>query len=264
MDELIRKDDGQKKEEYEKYESLLMMRDQLKKEANSIQLAYMKEFGEEVKKAFEEKLKCIQKKKAITFCQMALNKGKSVSAEKLKEYLEKQMEEYKKQLEDVIRNANAGKDATAVSDMQASKAKRLYRKIAKKLHPDINPMTEKNEWLLQIWTSVCYAYEHSDVEELEELNVMADIALEKLGKLDADFEIPDILKKIEKAEKEIEKISTTEPYTYKNLLRNPERVSAKHKELQGEIAEYRKYAEELEAKLQEILEKSGGLTWTII
>lgn len=260
--DIIKSRDGEK---YEKYESLLLLRDKLKNECKSLKISYMKEFGKEIRNVFEEKLKCIQKKKAITFCQMAINKGKTVSAEELRQYLEKQTAEYKKQLKEIIADNNRSKNAKEIPQMAAAKAKKLYRKIAKKIHPDINPLTQKNDLLMQFWDATCFAYEHSDVEELEELDSITDVALKQLGQTDTVFEIPDIEKKTEKLEKEIEKITGSEPYIYKNLLRNPARVSTKHKELKDEFEKYKKYAEELEEKLNEILEKSGvSFTWKII
>ena len=52
MGELIVKDAGK----YKKYEELLLKRDQLNKEAGSLNTAYVKEFGELLLKDFELKV----------------------------------------------------------------------------------------------------------------------------------------------------------------------------------------------------------------
>ena len=64
MDDLIKMNDGQ----YQKYEELLLKRDQLNKDAGSIHTAYMKEFGELLLENFELKIDCIKKKKMIAYC----------------------------------------------------------------------------------------------------------------------------------------------------------------------------------------------------
>ena len=44
--------------DYPKYESLLLQRDQLKKEALQYRRAYIREFGELINKVFENKIEC--------------------------------------------------------------------------------------------------------------------------------------------------------------------------------------------------------------
>ena len=62
--------------DYPKYESLLLQRDQLKKEALLYRRAYIHEFGKLINQVFEKKIECIRIKKSIAFCLLAKNHGK--------------------------------------------------------------------------------------------------------------------------------------------------------------------------------------------
>ena len=60
------------------YETLLFVSDKLRKEAYAWKNRYLAEFGDLITAVFEQKIACIKKKKSISFCQMAVNRGKPV------------------------------------------------------------------------------------------------------------------------------------------------------------------------------------------
>ena len=68
----------------ETYEALLLERDQLEKEADSIWIAYVQEFGELEAKLFERKIDSIRRKKAIAFAQQRINRGEAIDPEEMK------------------------------------------------------------------------------------------------------------------------------------------------------------------------------------
>ena len=57
----------------------------------------------------------------------------------------------------------------------------------------------------------------------------------------------------------------TDPYTYKNLINDPELVSEKKEQLAEELREYEEYSGQLESILQDILKdlirKGIHITW---
>ena len=68
MDEIIKSTDNR----YSEYETLLFLRDKLRKEAYAWKNRYLAEFGNLITAVFEQKIACIKKKKTISFCQMAI------------------------------------------------------------------------------------------------------------------------------------------------------------------------------------------------
>ena len=77
----------------EQYEDLLVKRDQLQKEANSVQISYNKEFGDLMLQAFEIKIACICEKKRISYAQAMVNRGESVDTDAVNALSEKLRQE---------------------------------------------------------------------------------------------------------------------------------------------------------------------------
>ena len=129
------------------------------------------------------------------------------------------MEEYYKQLSQMIEDNENCRKAKTVPENDIRKIKKIYRNLAKQLHPDISPLT----------------------------------ALEKNGIDHAVLAIPKISDKIEKIKAEIERIISIDPYQYKFLLGDDELVEDKKEEIRENIEELENYINQLEAALEELL-----------
>ena len=172
---------------YDEYWELLVKRDQLFKEAGSYMTAYTAEFGDLISANFELKIECIKKKKMISYCRRRMNRGLSIDANRMQEEIEKEMELYYVQLKEMIRDTENAKNAESIGEYRSRRAKKIYRRLAKLLHPDINKKTMEDENLKELWTRIATAYQHSDVDELDDLEVLFHKALEEMG--DEGFEI---------------------------------------------------------------------------
>ena len=256
-DELIRVNNSS----YGKYEDLLFKRDALRKEAYLYDRAYIREFGDLILELFELKLDCIRKKKTIEYCQIFVNKGQSVDQDALQAYLQKEMEEYQRQLDDMIEDNEAAKKSRKISEADLLKIKRIYHRLVKKIHPDINPMTEATDELLCLWMRLRAAYNCNDLKEMEEVEVLVNALLEKLDLGTIDINIPDIEEKIAELEEEIETIKNTDPYRYKYLLEDIVSVRQKKEELEKEIKEYKEYGKQLDEILDGLIKKGVKITW---
>lgn len=243
-------------EGYARYEELLLRRDQLRKEAGIYHGLYLKEFGDLLVEIFEKQIDCIRKKKQIAGYQTAMNQGKPIDRDQINILLTREMQEYEDQLQKKIKENNAAKQMSEVSTYTLLKIKRIYRRIAKQLHPDINPMTGEMPELKELWNAVQTAYDCNSLEDLEELEVLVNKALEKIGKGVQEIEIPDLDARIEKVNKEIHEIIETDPYRYKDILDHPSAIEEKRQDLEEERKKYSEYEQELDARIDEIL-KSG-------
>ena len=239
---------------YDEYESLLLERDQIKKEAGQIWTVYTATFGQLIADVYEEKLECIKCKKTISFYQTALNHGGIVDADALQKYLEKEMAAYYANLKRMMEDHDRCKKAGHSTDYDVRRSKELYRRLAKLLHPDINSETDRQEVLRELWQCVLTAYAHNDVKELSELEVLIRKTLKDLGVGEIKVDIPDIEEKIEALKAEIAEIMSTEPYTYRELLDDEEAIEKKKKQLTEELQSYQKYRKELDEMIQKMLE----------
>lgn len=257
MDEIIRI----KGEGYAEYENLLLRRDKLRKEACIWQKKYMAEFGDMVIRLFEIKISCIKKKKTISFCQAALNCGKPIDQGKLQEYLSQEMQQYNQHLAEMIRENEIAQSMERISADTASKIKKLYRKLAKMVHPDINPKTNEIPELKSLWNMISVSYNANDLQELEDAEILVNKFLADAGLSGAEIEIHDVQKKIEQINGQIQKIKGTNPYQYKFLLQDKELVEKKKMELKEELHEYEDYEKKLDRMLEQMMEDGVSFVW---
>ncbi len=256
--QLIKVKDGS----YERYEKLLLKRDQLEKDAAQILIEYTREFGDLLTESFEAKIACIRLKKEIAWCQAQLNRGTKIDADAMKQDIDRIMAAFYRELEDMYAETKAAKDCERISGVTMLAVKRIYRKLAKQLHPDINPMTAGEPKLSELWNRISIAYNANDLEELRELEVLAAAALKEAGGGRIEVVIPDIEEKIMVLEEQINEIVVTKPYILRDILDDPEAVEAKKEELKKERDEYLHYKEELSQMLSDLLQSGGGhVTW---
>lgn len=246
---------------YARYEELLIRKDEVKKEAFQYEQAYVREFGDLILEVFQMKLESIRKKKTIEYCQIFANRGEAIDQNALQAYLAKELAEYREKLNRMIMDNEAAKKSGHVTEVELLKIKRIYHHLVKKIHPDINPVTEENEELKGLWQRLIIAYNCNNLKEMEETEILVNALLDKLNLGTLDITIPDIDEKIAEIEEEIEKITSTDPYQYKFLLEDEEAVLMKKEELRGELKEYEDYCKQLDEILNGFLQKGVTMTW---
>lgn len=249
-----------KNSSYARYEELLLKRDDVKKKAFQYGMEYNRTFGELILKVFEKKVEGIRKKKTLEYCQTYKNHGKNVDMAGLQTYLERQLAEYEKRLKDMVEENEAAKSTGTVTEAELLQIKRIYRRMVKKIHPDINPLTNTNEELKGLWQRLVIAYECNELKELKETEVLINALMAKLDLGVMEIEIPDIEVKIAELEEEIERIMNTDPYQYRYLLEDEAAVAEKKKALEEELKEYEEYSNRLEEMLNSVL--GYGMTFT--
>ena len=240
---------------YARYEELLLRKDEVKKLAFHFERAYIREFGDLILEVFQKKMEAIRKKKTIEYCQIFANRGERVDQNALQAYLAKEMAEYKERLEEMIRENKEAKSGKKITEVDLLRIKRIYHRMAKKIHPDINPAAAVSEELQGLWYRLKIAYDCNDLKEMEETEVLINMLLEKMDLGTTEITIPDIEKKIAELEAEIGSITGTDPYQYKYLLEDEDAVSRKKEELRREQQEYEDYCKQLDSILKELLQK---------
>lgn len=245
---------------YVRYEQLLLKKDQYQKEADIYYAMYLREFGDQIQARFSHKVECIRLRKAITLYQAALNSGVKINQAELQHRLSVEMKRYYEELSQIAQHNEAAKNMTYVSTYTAQLVKKLYRQIAKQLHPDLNPKTAESAVLQDLWNRVAAAYRANDLAELEALQVLVNHQLSEMGNASAPVIIANIDQRITELEKEIKKILENDPYQYRYLLEDDEAVQTRHEEYASEISELMQAAKELQTLLDNVMSK-GGYQW---
>lgn len=240
--------------DYSEYENLLLKRDELEKAANLILLEYTKIFGDITTDIFKIKIDCIALKKAISYCVMLKNRGEQIDSKELQNFIEEKLALYQNELNEMIRKNEISKKSEKISSFQLKEIKRIYRSIAKLLHPDMSNITKKHPTLAELFQRVMIVYHCNDYKEIKELEVLVNRALDDIGEEKFEIVISNIKEKIEELENEIKSITTTEPYIYSSIIDDVNKINEKMKEFEDELKSYSSYKLELENSLKNIQE----------
>lgn len=234
---------------FEEFVDLTVRRDRLKKTCELLWIDYIKEFGDLIEENFKAQIEAIKAKKTIAYCQRLKNFGIPVLKVELENYLATTLDDYYAQL-DYIRKVKDEPTST-VSEYEFYYVKKIYKRIAKLVHPDIHPDAFRIEGVKELWEKAKTAYECNDLKGLKEAEaVIADLIGKHSGERIA-VDIPEIEQKIAELEDEIREIISTDPYKFKYLLGDEELMEEKRQSLRESIEDTRKYVREL----QEIIEQ---------
>ncbi len=259
MDESVRTDNGQ----YEKYEELLLKRDRVVKEAESINIAYLREFGDLMIELIGLMIECIKKEKMISCCENLISLGEEIYVEDIQPMIDIFVADYDAELQDMIRDKEIADRSTTTPPDKVERAKWIYGKLAMALHPDFNNLTLENEEFHALWERIVAAYRANDDDELINLvYTVRDMLIENGEELEVP-EINDLDERIADLEAEINEVITSEPYTYLELLMSPERTAEKKHILHQLIDEQKEYSSELTTTLDDLLSEGGSsITWS--
>ncbi len=237
----------------ERYETLILQRDRLEKESEYYGMEYFREFGELITDAFQARIDCIALKKSIAFCQAKQNSGEEIDPISMQEYIDSSLSVYDAQLKNLLDLTNTGKSMVLIPVLDVQEIKRIYRRVAKRLHPDICRMTSEEPELMELFQKVLLAYRVNDLKGIREAEILINRFLKNHGGDPEPNVIEDLPEKIDDLESEIVRIIETNPYTYKKLLDDAEAVERKREELTAEKENYINYAKELRAYLESLL-----------
>ena len=234
---------------FDRYEELLLRKNDLRKECFQLEQEYIRVFGEDILAVFHAQVECAR-----------INQGKDPDTAELQDFVEKETKELQDHFAKMTEEYKAAKDTGTVTEAELMEIRKIYRKLAKRMHPDIHPELADSEKILELWNQISVAYTCNDLKEMKELEVLVVSALKEDGS-DVAVEIPDLEEKIASLEKEIEKITTTDPWRYQFLLNDPEAVKEKKEALQEELKKYQEHSAQLDKMLEEILPDGTVIFW---
>ena len=149
-------------------------------------------------------------------------------------------------------------------------AKSLFRAIVKRLHPDMNPNQTQHE--KDLFNKAVEAYQNGDMVTLQ--NIYDEITVGKEDSDDTDESALSIeeliklrnrlLKRVGELSTELDEIRSVEPYTYKEILDDPDRLAQAKAELEedfkdneAEIERLSQLLSEVEQEMEDLKNKKG-------
>ena len=216
---------------------LLLERDELQFViCKNIETEYMLKLGSIEYKAYEAQCAALRLKRKIDLIQAKKNRQEKIIISAIEETLDEEFAEYQKQLDEQIDKVNAAikrSKAEVLSDEENKELKKLYRKIAKALHPDINP--DVSEAQVQLFDNAVSAYKSGDlgtlriISEMVGNNPLPEQHKDAMTQLVEERERLEGL--LESIRESIENIKSEYPYTMKDILEDTKKTEQKKQEL---------------------------------
>ena len=238
---------------------LLLERDELQFViCKNIETEYMLKLGSIEYKAYEAQCAALRLKRKIELIQAKKNRQEKVIISAIEETLDTEFAEYQKQLDEQINKMNDAlkrSKAEVLTDEENKKLKKLYRKIVRALHPDINPDVSQAQ--VQLFDNAVSAYKNGDLGTLRIIGEMVGNSplpeqhKDALTQLNEEKErLQNLLKAIRDS---IEQIKSEYPYTMKEIIEDEEQTEQKKKELENILSQYNELISIYKAKIEEMI-----------
>lgn len=238
---------------------LLLERDELQFViCKNIETEYMLKLGSIEYRAYEAQCLSLRLKRKIELIQAKKNRQEKVIISAIEETLDTEFAEYQKQLDEQINKMNDAlkrSKAEVLTDEENKKLKKLYRKIVKALHPDINPDVSQAQ--VQLFDNAVSAYKNGDLGTLRIIGEMVGNSplpeqhKDALTQLNEEKErLQNLLKAIRDS---IEQIKSEYPYTMKEIIEDEEQTEQKKKELENILSQYNELISIYKAKIEEMI-----------
>lgn len=138
--------------------------------------------------------------------------------------------------------------------------KEVYRRLAKKLHPDVSG--NDSDKLNSIWLLVLEAYNTGDLEALKSLEIVYADELKNIREQEDDEamikeKITFLKSSIKSLNDKISVVLSNFPYTVEALLRNDDLIEIENEKIDKEIMIHEVYLQELITKFDEMTEGYG-------
>ena len=228
----------------------------LNKKKEALESIYMSRLGALIFLKFENEIEYRKLKKKLNLIIQSKNKNEKIDINKIDEILKSELESFYKELENLREKMKRSKiylGSSLLSDEEVKKIKEIFRRLAKKLHPDINKNLTEEE--IDLWNRVKEAYENNDLISLIVLEGLIDNIEVK-----ENANINNIEENIEKIKNKIEKIkiiikeSLNEfPLNLRILIKDESFIKNKKDELNKEIKIYKDKINELNKLINEAI-----------
>lgn len=186
----------------ELYRSLIIERDELKKQVEENQKDNYQIYADSYKEYYNLMVECIFLKKRIAYCQRCKNHHIKIYKEELEGYMDAVKEDYMHELEELRTHKKRVKKHLSNEDMK--QAKKIFKRIVKRIdkkHP--------------LWERALESYRYNNLNNLKDIEMLVDYDKQSIRK---NLEITYLTIQIERLKKEIESIENRNPKITKEYL----------------------------------------------
>lgn len=183
----------------------------------------------------------LRMRRRIELIRAYLNRGESPDLEEIEIQLGVELQRWLERVQNLlekIRRAEFIEQLPRLSPQESEKLKQLYRKLVRRLHPDINEDLPEN--FKYLWNRVQAAYRMGDLEELETLVLLLEEqdtqTASTMEQLRADIER--LTERIHKLLKELAEMKERFPFSHQEQLADDNWIKQQEEALQDEIEQH--------------------------
>lgn len=186
----------------ELYRSLIIKRDELKKQVEENQKDNYQIYADSYKEYYSLMVECIFLKKRIAYCQRCKNHYIKIYKEELEGYMDAVKEDYMHELEELRTHKKIVKQHLSDEDMK--QAKKIFKRIVKRIDQD-HPL----------WERALESYRYNNLNDLKDIEMLVDYDTQSIRK---NLDMIYLTTQIERIKKEIESIENRKPKITKEYL----------------------------------------------
>lgn len=186
----------------ELYRSLIIKRDELKKQVEENQKDNYQIYADSYKEYYSLMVECIFLKKRTAYCQRCKNHYIKIYKEELEGYMDAVKEDYMHELEDLRTHKKRVKKHLSNEDMK--QAKKIFKRIIKRIDQD-HPL----------WERALESYRYNNLNDLKDIEMLVDYDKQSIRK---NLDMTYLTTQIERIKKEIESIENRKPKITKEYL----------------------------------------------
>ena len=219
---------------------LMLERDELRFViCKNIETEYMLKLGSLEYKAYEAQCAALRLKRKIELIQARKNRQEVINLTVIDKTLDEEFLEYEKKLNEQVEKMNEALEHSKgeyLSEEDNKELKKLYRKIVKVLHPDINP--EVTAAQIKMLDNAMNAYKNGDLKSLRIIDEMVGDHKLPEKHQDALTQLKEEKERLDKMVATIQecitKIKSDYPYNVKDILEDEKKVEQKKAERQNQ------------------------------
>ena len=211
-------------------------------------------------KLLESQIAARRAKRRFELAQASANRGEAVDDVRLEAVLDGEFEQWQAQLSAAVAGYEAALEhqlgSRAMTPAESKELKRLYRILAKRLHPDLNPDDPERARYFELAQR---AYENGNLDALRSIEVAtavfgpfeADVEVEGADELNAELAL--LQAQLALLHEKLETLVHERPYCLGELLDDPSWVAGQVQGLKDHIAQTQETTKTYEQRLADLL-----------
>lgn len=238
----------------ERFQALVIKRENLKKEIFSLRQEILFVLGDLQLELYRTKVEIIRLKKEISWIIQRRNSGSVIDPEEMQTEIEKQMTEYRNQISQLTEAVSNVKNRKEIPAEEVREIRLLYRKLVRKIHPDLHPELAGHPEFSDLWEQIQSAYLANSRELLEELSVL----VLKLSGDEADLPQLDLEEKIDRIQDEIDLLERNPVFESRKWLSSEEGIRKEKDVLENELKEQESYRNQLSREKEALIQEANA------